>query len=417
MRILQVVHQYPPERIGGTELYTLALAKGMMHRGHQLAVFHRAPGSPGLVLSDWEGVPTYRACAGDMTPVSVYRSSFGDPVLSAAFAQATRRFQPELIHIQHLKGLPTSIVRHAKEKRIPLICTLHDYWAVCANAQLLTNYDQTICMGPRNGATNCARCAIALLDDPKSVVALPLLAAAMVWRNRRLARALQAAEVILAPTEFVRDWFIAHGWPGERIRVIPHGIEPPISSLESDVKPGTGVSVVYIGGLSWQKGVHILIEAFDRLQGAQLWIAGDETFDPAYVTHLRSLASPNVHFLGPLARAEVWATLAQADAVAVPSLWYETFSLIVHEARAAGVPVIASDLGALREAVHHGEDGWLVHSGDVPAWRETLGRLVGAPALLDHARANIRPPVTQEEHLDRVVDLYEHAVGAHGGSR
>lgn len=416
MRILQIVHQYPPERIGGTELYTLALAKGMMDRGHQVAVFHRAPGSPGLVLSDWEGVPTYRACAGDMTPVSAYRSSFGDSVLSAAFAQATRQFQPELVHIQHLKGLPSSIVRHAREKRIPQICTLHDYWAVCANAQLLTNYDQTICMGPRNGATNCARCAVALLDKPISVLGLPMLAATMVWRNRLMARALQTSDVMVAPTDFVRNWFIAYGWPEERIRVIPHGIEPPISNPESDVKPGTGLTVAYIGGLSWQKGVHILVEAFDGLQDAQLWIAGDQTFDPAYVAHLRALASSNVHFLGPLARAEVWATLAQADVVAVPSLWYETFSLIVHEAFAAGVPVLASDLGALREAVRQGQDGWLVQPGDVPAWRRTLSHLTKEPDLLEHARAGIRPPVTQEEHLDRVEDLYKRAVGAHGDS-
>ena len=416
MRILHLVHQFPPERIGGTELYTLALAKGLIHRGHRVAVFHRAPGPPGLAHSEWEGVPVYRACAGEMSAVSVYRSSFRDPVLSGAFAQALKDFQPDLIHIQHLKGLPTSVVRLAQQERIPLVCTLHDFWAVCANAQLLTNYDRTICDGPTTGCTNCARCAMAMLDTPASALAFPLLAALMTWRNRRLARALRSVEVLIAPTEFVRGWFVAQGWPQDRILAIAHGIEPPAAGDEAQKTLGDGVNVAYIGGLAWQKGVHTLVQAFSGLQGAQLWIAGDETFDPDYVSYLRSLASPNVRFLGRLEREEVWATLAQADAVAIPSLWYETFSLIAHEAFAAGVPAVASDLGALSEAIRHGENGWLVPPGDVGAWRETLSRLVAEPELLSRARAQIQPPMTQEEHLNRIEGLYARTAGRYGGA-
>jgi glycosyltransferase involved in cell wall biosynthesis len=173
---------------------------------------------------------------------------------------------------------------------------------------------------------------------------------------------------------------------------------------------------VYIGGLAWQKGVHTLVEACNGLHGAQLWIAGDEAFDPAYVSHLRSLASPNVQFLGQLGREEVWATLAQADLVAVPSLWHETFSLILHEAFAAGTPAIASDLGALSESIRHAEDGWLVPPGDVTAWQQALGRLIAEPELLSRARANIRPPMSQEDHLDRIEDLYMSIAGVRGGS-
>ena len=415
MRILHIVHQYPPERIGGTELYTLALARGMTHRGHQVAVFHRAPGAPGLTLSDWQDIPTYRACNGEMTSISLYRSSFGDTTLSEAFARTVNDFEPDLIHLQHLKGLPASIVRSAHDERIPVVSTLHDYWAVCANAQLLTNYDQTICDGPRYGCTNCARCAVAMLDHPAWAVALPLLAALMTWRNFLLERALHNVKVMIAPTEFVRRWFVTQGWPEDRIQVIPHGIEPPTADTGDTPGKDQRLHLVYIGGLAWQKGVHTLVEACNGLHGTQLSIAGDEAFDPAYVSHLRSLASPNVRFLGQLGREEVWATLAQADVVAVPSLWYETFSLILHEAFAAGVPVIASDLGALSEAIRHGEDGWLVPPGDVTAWEQALGRLIAEPELLSRAHANIQPPMTQEEHLDRMEDLYSRTMASHGG--
>ena len=417
MRILQVVHQFPPERIGGAELYTLALAQGLVQRGHPSAVFHRAPGSWGLVQSEWEGVPVVRASAGHMTPVSVYRSTFGQPALSRAFVQAADQFRPDLIHLQHLKGLPAAIVQYAQSRRIPLVCTLHDYWTICANAQLLTNYDRTICNGPRLGAANCARCALAMVGRPALAPALPLLAALMVWRNRLLEHALRAAEVMIAPSEFVRRWFVSRGRPEDRIQVIPHGIEPPPAGVDRTPAADHTLRVACIGGLAWQKGVHTLVEACSGLPGVELWIAGDEAVDPAYVSRLRSMASPNVRFLGRLGRQEVWATLAQADLVAVPSLWHETFSLILHEAFAAGVPVLASDLGALTEAIRHGQDGWLVSPGDVPAWREMLSRLVEEPALLKRARANIRPRLTQEEHLNRIEDLYTQVAGLHGGSQ
>ncbi|MCP4542865.1 MAG: glycosyltransferase family 4 protein, partial [Chloroflexi bacterium] len=64
MRILQVVHQFFPERVGGTEVYTLGLAKGLIERGHRVAVFHRAPGPPGLNKAAWDGITAYRANAG-----------------------------------------------------------------------------------------------------------------------------------------------------------------------------------------------------------------------------------------------------------------------------------------------------------------------------------------------------------------
>jgi glycosyltransferase involved in cell wall biosynthesis len=242
-----------------------------------------------------------------------------------------------------------------------------------------------------------------------------MLAALMTWRNFLLERALHDVEVMIAPTAFVRRWFVTRGWPEDRIEVIPHGIEPPTGDRGRTPGKDQRLHVMYIGGLAWQKGVHTLVEACNGLHGAQLSIAGDEAFDPAYVSHLRSLASPNVQFLGQLGRERVWATLAQADVVAVPSLWYETFSLILHESFAAGTPVVASDLGALGEAVRDGVDGWLVAPGDVGAWRQTMGRLADEPSLLNDARANIRPPMTQEDHLDRIEDLYSRALAAHGG--
>ena len=113
-----------------------------------------------------------------------------------------------------------------------------------------------------------------------------------------------------------------------------------------------------------------------------------------------------MRFLGKLARKEVWDTLAQADVVVVPTLWYETFSFIVSEAFAMGVPVVASCLGPLADRIRDGTDGLLLPPGDVAAWRETLQRLVDTPDLRAHLQANVEPPMTLEEHVECVESLY-----------
>ena len=407
MRVLQLVHQYPPEAVGGTELYTQALARGLAERGHQVAVFHRRP-TPGIGQRSWmeEGVRVTATWSGPLSPTARFLSTFRDSRATDAFGLALEENNPDVVHIQHMMGFPVSLFRLIRQAGIPFVVTLHDYWWVCANAQLLTNYSEAVCKGPRMYG-NCARCALARAEHPHLWPAVPVVGALLAWRNQRLRQGLSAASKLIAPTEFVRRWYAAHGVPSDDMVVIPHGIDLPGSSTSEEHTTSGPTRFVYAGGLSWQKGVHVLLEAFSGVRGsAELSIAGDMSSFPAYVSRLRALASHNVRFLGRLEREEVRSTLLQADAVVVPSLWYETFSLIAHEAYAAGVPVVASRLGALAEAVRQGVDGLLVPPGDVAAWREALQRLVDRPNLLSQLRANVGSPMTLEEHVDSIESVY-----------
>ena len=145
-------------------------------------------------------------------------------------------------------------------------------------------------------------------------------------------------------------------------------------------------------------------------------MAGSEAFDPAYAQQLRSRAGPRVRFMGGLSREQVWACLAEVDMLAVPSLWYEAFSLIAHEAFVAGVPVIASRLGALAEVVHEGVNGLLVPPQDVDAWTAALQRLVDEPLLLERLRAGVRQPLDVTQHVQFLCDVYGRSLSV-GGRR
>jgi glycosyltransferase involved in cell wall biosynthesis len=231
----------------------------------------------------------------------------------------------------------------------------------------------------------------------------------MGYRHRLLHRVLTNAASLIAPTEFVRETYRQLGAPVDRVRVIPHGIAVPAALPAAPPRSTDALRVAYVGGLAWQKGVHVVIEAVNGLpaQAVQLSVYGDTAAFPDYVAELKQLAQhPQIQFMGRAAHAEIWQVLRQADVVVVPSLWYETASLIIQEAFAAGVPVIASNLGALRERVHDDVDGLLVTPGDPAAWRAALQRCAAEPELLPRLRQGIRPVRSMDEHVVDLEALY-----------
>lgn len=412
MRVLHLAHQYLPEHVGGVELYTQVVANALVRSGHQVGVFYRRrAGGVGIEQRFDDGVSVWATSAGGGNPTGLYLATFGVPAIEQAFERTLVELQPEVVHVQHLMGLPVQLLWILRRKRIPYVVTLHDYWWICANAQLLTNYAQQVCAGPRLWL-NCGRCALARAGLDALWPTAPALAPLIAARAYMLRQALAHAAQLIAPTHFVKTWHAKQGVSAAHIEVLPHGIERPAFPPLSERVPGP-IRFACIGGLAWQKGVHVLIEAFERLLGrAELWVAGNESFDPTYVQQLRDRAGPRIRFLGGLSRAQVWECLATTDVLAVPSLWYEAFSLIAHEAFAAGVPVIASRLGALAEVVSDGGDGLLVAPGDVDAWSAALQRLADDPALLAHLRAGVHAPIDLQTHVNLLNNVYQRAIAS-----
>jgi len=412
MRILHIVHQYPPEYIGGTELYTQYLARRQGEAGHHPVVF--APTFSGDERPEpavEQGVRVYRRPVGAASRTAVFLRAFWSPAAHAHLAQILDLEQPDLVHIQHLMGLPASVTRLLDRRRIPYLVTLHDYYYICANAQLLTNYNQTICAGP-DRFRNCARCVQARAGLRPSAPAGWALAPLLARRARGLARILEGARAIIAPSNFVRAEYERLGAPAGRITVVRHGIEVPEELPARHESAAGQLRVVYLGNIAWQKGVHVLVEAAnDCPPGIEVTIYGDLDNQPEYAAGLRRLAQRGaVTFAGRLEREQVWPMLATADVAVVPSLWYETSSLIAAEAQAAGVVVIASNLGALPERVADGQDGLLFPAGDAAALRRLLEALLEQPDWLGRLQKGIRPVRGIEEHVRDIQELYRASI-------
>jgi glycosyltransferase involved in cell wall biosynthesis len=407
MRILHVIHQYLPDAIGGTEVSTHSLSRELQARGHAVAVFCPVPGqAPGLARDSYEGVPVYRAGATWRDALGRVRASFGDRALEAAFAQALDDFRPDVVHFQHLMGLPLALVEQAERAGAARVFTLHDYWVICPNAQLVTNYDRAVCSGPKLWL-NCARCAAARIDRPLLLAAAPAVATLLAVRSRGVRRALDRMNALIALSAFMRDLAGAHGLPANKVHLIEQGVQiEPVCRQEPG--PSSPVRFIYLGGLAWQKGVHVIVQACRDLDPAQatLTIYGDPRPFPDYVRRLQAEAGPAVRFAGRLERHQVAAALAAGDMLLVPSLWYENSPAVILEAMACGLPVAASALGALAGRVRDGVDGLLLPPGDVAAWRRALTDLALHPERIAQLRRGIRPVRTLAEQVAEMEALY-----------
>ncbi|MCA9979283.1 MAG: ATP-binding cassette domain-containing protein, partial [Anaerolineales bacterium] len=191
-----------------------------------------------------------------------------DTAVLAAWRQIRAETQPDIVHIQHLMGLPLSIAADCQQNQIPYVVTLHDYWYGCANAQLFTNYDETVCAGPDRLFLNCGRCAGARAGVGQWVA--PMFAPLLAYRQGRLRSVLAGATAVIAPTPFVAEVYAEMGFPAEKVVVLPHGLESP---EPLPAKPRRDdFEVVYVGGIAPQKGVHVLLAACVGLPQVRLTV-------------------------------------------------------------------------------------------------------------------------------------------------
>lgn len=414
MRIAFTVHKFPTESLGGTEVYTQTLARTLVATGHEVAVFYPSPRVNAIdktVILD--GVQLWRvplpATRTHEDPVRQYWHTFRDTAIERAFAAFLQEYRPDLVHYQHVQGVSARLIELAAG--VPRVATLNDYWYFCANSQLIRP-DHQPCSGPAFACMNCVDCATVRGDLQGLRWLRPLVALPFAYRNAYLRQMAAQIDLFIAPSEFLRQQYINQEFPATKIITLEYGMDRKrlTDAPEVNLPPPAGrPHFGFIGSLAWQKGVHVLIEAFNQLpESAALTIYGSETVFPDYVAKLRQMARhPHIRFAGPIHFDHVGAALRQFDALVVPSIWYENSPLVIQEAYVAGVPVIAGRIGALTEKVQDQKSGLLYTAGDSQSLAATLQSVIDQPNQLAHLRQGITPPPTMTEHVMQIVNLYQ----------
>jgi glycosyltransferase involved in cell wall biosynthesis len=230
--------------------------------------------------------------------------------------------------------------------------------------------------------------------------------------------ALSGARLYVCPSESLRA--LASRWrlidPG-RIRVLPNPVRLPEVADRADLRRRHGFrgpTLVAAGRLVPQKDLDVALRAVGACDGVELVVAGD---GPERL-RLEAFASDlglgaRVRFLGTLPHGSVTELLAAADAVVLSSGW-ENFPHAAVEGLAAGTPVIATDVGGLREIVEDGVNGLLVPARDPGALAAAIGRLLGDGALRERLGTAARRSVAgyaPERVYERLEAFLQEAAG------
>ncbi len=314
------------------------------------------------------------------------------------------RLRPDLVHFHHLSGHCASLLRIAAGQGLPILYQVQDWWALCPRANLVRP-DHQPCPGP--GPGRCSRC-LALTGVPPAPLLNRLL---YLVRRRLMIRMLALADSYVMGSETIRRWYADTGLlaAGAAVHVVPYGVPQPEAGSPDRRAAGLPLRLGYIGSIMPHKGVHVAVEAVRGLPASQaeLQLWGDSTIQPEYAAALRARAEPEVvRFMGRFADADKWRVLAGIDLLLVPSVGLESFGIVAREAMAAGVPVIASDAGALAE-LELDQCGATVPVGDVAALRAWLDRLLAEPALLARWATRLPAVKTTTQHAREMAEIYD----------
>lgn len=291
--------------------------------------------------------------------VSMVQAGIGT-IWSRRAANAVRRLvaeaRPDVVHVHNLFPMLSPAVLRVSDD-VPVVMTLHNFRYMCLSGTLFR--DGRICEDcvgrvPWPGIVHgCYR-------DSKA-------ASATLATSITVHRGLDSwagVDTFVALSDFMRRKHEHAGVPADRMIVQTN------FSWPTERRQGPGGYFLYLGRLAPEKGLGSFVRAWEQVP-VPLLIVGEGPEEE----NLRAQASGQVEFRGSVPASEVPDLLRGARALVVPSTWYEGAPRAIIEAYAAGVPVLASEIGALPEIVVEGETGYLVPPSDASGWIEVARRL------------------------------------------
>lgn len=378
MRVVHIVDRL--DHVGGVQTYLRGLVPALAEHGISSTMI-----AGGGDTHPFAGAPVVVAAGIDGDGASL------DPSARSVLEQLLHSARPDAcyVHVALSPGVAASCAALA-----PTIAYAHDYFMVCpGNARYLHRSERFCDEGP--GFRCFVRAYTERTTNRRPDRLLRAYGRVRAWRD-----AWPHLRRVLAASPFVRDVLVEGGAPADRVSVVPYWVEPAVP-----VDVSKTVDALYVGRLVASKGVDTLLDALAQTPGATAAIAGDGPARPQLERRSAELGlTSRVRFAGWVDSVEVGRLLGAAKVFVMPSLWDEPFGIVGLEALAAGIPVIATDVGGISSWLTDGEAGLLVPRGDAAALGAALRGLLGdAPARAQLAAKG--PVVAQRFSRERHLQL------------
>lgn len=464
MKILMPVHFFLPDHSAGTEVYTYNLARALQARGHGVEIFcsekELSRRSYSLSERDVDGLRCHVMV--NNLEHEEFSETFANARVETVFQRVLEGFKPDIVHVQHLMLLSLGLPRLSRLAGARTVMTLNDFWLYCARFGQLLLPNGHLCDGPN--LPDCANCLqdftfsqgkpekamIRMLQVTRELSGVDL-APLVYWaqdrskllrrrktaagtsskaghaanlkeelqhRIRKVNQLVENVDVFLSPSSTVAERVIEWGIPRSQVRISRYGIDTaPFERAATAERPDGRICFGYVGTLAPHKGVHVLLEALRRLppHSCRLKIYGSDGHYLEYGRMLREMAEGlDVEFCGLMDRSRIGEAFASIDCLVMPSLWLENSPVVIQEAFAAGVPVIASGQGGMAELIDDGRSGRLFPAGDTVALARHMASIVASPTTLRTWSVSMDPPRTIQEDAAATEAIYRDLL-AHNG--
>jgi glycosyltransferase involved in cell wall biosynthesis len=409
VKVLLVGHRFPPDGIAGVERVIQSVARELRGSGDDVAILcHRPKSDERLtVLRERlrDGTRLFRMVGGAFS-LDQFTLEPGD--MDQRMTEVLVEVDPDVVHIHHLIGMSPAFPEIVRRHRIPLVISLHDFYFACPLAHLVTT-DGKDCDGPQGGDACATTC-----------FPVPGVDTGVKWKARasRFLEILQMANIVICPSQFVADYFIAFGVSRSRIEVLSNGVDLGRHGQRSN-RPSASAGretmrLAFVGSVVEHKGVHTIVEAIELagIDRVELLVLG-KIADHRYAASLREKVSRlpgcSLHFHGAYTPHALPDLLQDIDCVVCPSQVRESYALTVHEALSCGVPALVARHSALREAIQNGRNGLYFAPRSSESLAKCLKELSVKPDLLSHLKRGARGTaiVDSHTHAIRLRSAYE----------
>lgn len=403
-RITVVAHSHPAIRLGGGEVAAYREFGEMLRLGHEANFVGMTNEASALATVFRGGQRVVRHGPSDFIVRAEPFDNFGYDFLDIRdedwLVEFLADFDSDVFHFHHFWNIGVGTIRRlrALKPEATFVITLHEYQAICAADGQMLKRSGGLCTG-----ASPVDCTVCCGDHGPFDYIL---------RWRKLKAMLADFDLVLSPSEFLRERFIAWGLPADAIRVLENGLvhESEVDAAARDHRPqeqDRASRFAYFGQATATKGLNVLVDAAAHLaEHAENPIAIDVfgvTKEGFALLWPDKEVPANVTFRGRYQPAEAVTIMRRYGWIVMPSIWWENSPVVIQEARLAGVPMIASRLGGIYEKTA----GWSLHFnvGEAVDLARVIEAAAGDVDTLRELTARIEPPLDIADFVREFLGL------------
>jgi glycosyltransferase involved in cell wall biosynthesis len=313
------------------------------------------------------------------------------------------------VHVQNFfPNFSPSVHRAAYLKGVPSVQAIRNYRLFCVSANLYRN------------DKNCSDCVGRIFALPGVVNgcyrksrAASAVVATMQFVHKVKGTWSRDVVTFIALTKYVKDKLIESGVSSEKIRIKPNFVS---ASNVINIKQERN-GVVYVGRMTHDKGIDILIAAWLKIETKQKLFLIGEGYSGVF-TELE-LNNKNIYLLGRMNLNDVYEVINKSLFLVMPVRWAEPFGRVVVEAYAQGTPVISANAGGLKELVDDGVTGLLFEPGNCDDLSRKISFLLENEKIREtmgsRAFERYENMYSQSVNLDLLLDIYQEAINKRRG--